>query len=217
MRDIRMVDTRAETATIGLAAACLLFLAGVGVVHLGSRLEREWIRLPEHAGTGYRPLGNWVIFTPANLAFQISLPRAPGTWAEPERTGTHAVGYRLVEPGTDHRSTDNEYSIVATPTPEGGLLDRWHPLPAPMLEALIADAAAPASRSLARRHLTEAGFNGYEVIDVRPNARTGDVYTRRQFFWSGPFTYAFAFSSSNRADLTSFDASRFFGSITITR
>ena len=31
MRGIRMVDTRAETATIGQVAACLLFLAGAGV------------------------------------------------------------------------------------------------------------------------------------------------------------------------------------------
>lgn len=221
MRDVRMVDTRAETAAIGLAAAGLLFLAGAGVMHVGSRLEHEWIRLPEHAAAGCGPVGDWVIFSPASGGFQVSLPRVPGPWGDQDQTTTHAVrprrGHRLVDPATDYRPTDHEYSIVATPTPDGGLLDRWHPLPQPMLDSLIADAASPGSWILGRRPLTEAGCSGYEVIDVHREAGRGDVYTRRQFFWSGPFTYTFAFSSTNRADLTKTDASRYFGSITITR
>jgi hypothetical protein len=216
-----MVDTRAETATIGLVAACLLFLAGAGVVHVGSRLEHEWIRLPDHATLEHRPAGGWVMLAPASDNFQVSLPLIPGPWVAPERSANPAArsrrGYRLVEPASDDRPTAREYSIVITASPEGGLLDREHPLPQPMLEALIADAATPASRILARRPLTEAGCSGYEVIDVCREARRGDVFTRRQFFWSGPFTYAFAFTSSSRADLTAVDASRFFGSITITR
>jgi hypothetical protein len=221
MRDTRMVDTRGETAIIGLVAAGLLLSAGVGVVHIGSHLEREWIRLPPPTPAGQRPPGDWVTLAPAREGFQVSLPWAPGPWVDPERSATHPVtprrGYRLVELASADRDTAHEYTIVITSSPEGGLLDRGHPLPAPMLEAVIAAAALPTSRVLGRRPLMEAGCSGYEVTDVHREAGTGDIYTRRQLFWSGPHTYAFAFSSSNRADLTGIRASRFFGSITITR
>ena len=210
MRDIRMVDTRAETATIGLVAGCLLVAAAAGAVHVGSRLEHEWIRLPDHAPAGHRHAGEWLVLAPMGERFQVSLPSAPGSWVDPEGAANPAArvagslrrGYRLIDVAPDG------LSLIHISEP---------PLPEPMLESLIAAAVAPASRIVGRRPLTAAECSGYEIVDVQRDPRRGDIYTRRQWFWSGPCIYAFAFSSPNRSDLSGFDASRFFGSITITR
>lgn len=217
MRDTRVVDTSAETVVIGLVAATLAFAASVAVVHVGSRMEDEWMhRLGDDAEDPGTARG-WVVVNRADEGFRVALPGDPGSGsggaAQPPGSGSRRRGYRLVEAGVERAW--REYGIVVTTHGDGGVFDREHPLPGPLLEALVAEGLAPAARMLSRRPLVEHGCHGLEVCDVHRDGSGVAIYTRRWLFWSGPSTYAFTFSSPSQSDLTAGSAARFFGSIAI--
>lgn len=218
MREVRVADTSAETATIGLVAAVLAFATGVAIVHVGSRWEREWMLRAGVLASGRDAPIDWVVVDPPGQGFQVSMPRTPWPWLSPvaaSPSGGHRHGYRLVEPEAGPDRVWREYLIVVVSNGDGGVFDRGHPLPSPLLEALVADGLAPSARILSRRPLFEAGCSGLEVFDTHRSASGVDIYTRRRFLWSGPSTYAFAFSSTSRLDLTGAAATRFFGSIAL--